>query len=308
MSLGRFAEGLRDFEYRWDVADCTFDRSHLNGPAWQGEDLAGKTIAVYSEQGMGDAIQFARFLPFLVEKGARVTFLCHPNLTQIFRPFARSMEVTGSVAATRRFDHISALMSLPLHLGCKQPPAAVPYIAAEADRVSAWRQRIGGHGFKIGIAWQGNPAGAIDRGRSVPLAAFAPLAAVAGTRLISLQRIHGIDQLGALPAGMNVETLDGLDDGAQAFVDTAAVMECLDLIVVSDSAIAHLAGALARPAWLALQVDFPDWRWMLERDDSPWYPTMRLFRQARTRRLDVSVFSGDEQQAASARAHGGAPS
>jgi hypothetical protein len=133
-------------------------------------------------------------------------------------------------------------------------------------------------GFKVGIGWQGNPKGAIDRGRSIPLAQFATLSQVPDVRLISLQRTHGLDQLERLPPGMTVETLGAFDEGDDAFLDTAAIMQNLDLVVTSDTAIAHLAGALGRPVWVALK-HVPDWRWMLDRSDSPWYPTMRLFRQ-----------------------------
>jgi hypothetical protein len=151
---------------------------------------------------------------------------------------------------------------------------ASPYLFAEPDRVAAWRDRIGTGGLRIGINWQGNSGRFEDRGRSMPLAAFAPLAAVPGVRLISLQKGEGEEQAANFP----VTTLAGLDDGPDAFIDTAAVMATLDLIITSDTSIAHLAGALGRPVWVALR-RIPDWRWMLDRTDSPWYPTMRLFRQ-----------------------------
>ena len=141
--------------------------------------------------------------------------------------------------------------------------------------VAAWRARIGEHRLRVGIAWQGFSGRFEDRGRSIPLSAFAPLAQP-GVRLISLQKGEGDEQVAG--AGFEVETLPGLDDGPDAFVDTAAVMTTLDLIVTSDTSIAHLAAALGRPVWVALRL-VPDWRWLLERSDSPWYPTMRLFRQ-----------------------------
>ena len=277
---GRFREGWRDFEHRWDVADCGFDRPALHAKEWRGEDLAGRSIVVYSEQGMGDAIQFARFLPRLVEMGAKLTFLCHPNLVRLFKPYAARMEVIGASDANRRFDFQCALMSLPerFRIALENFPNPAPYLFAEAPLVAHWRARIGDAGLKIGIFWQGNPAGEIDRGRSIPLAQYRPLAEVPGSRLISLQKLHGLDQLAHLPAGMKVETLPAFDEGDDAFIDTAAIMENLDLVITSDTASAHLAGALGRPCWVALK-HIPDWRWMVGRDDSPWYPTMRLFRQ-----------------------------
>jgi tetratricopeptide (TPR) repeat protein len=275
---GKFEAGWRDFEHRWGVKDRASDKPALTGAEWQGEPLEGRGIVIYSEQGLGDTIQFARFLKPVLAMGGKITFLCHPNLKRLFEPFAREMEVTGLVDAGRRFDYQCALMSIPHRLGIQSIPNDVPYLAAEESLIAKWRERIGAGGYKIGIAWQGNPKGQIDRGRSLPLAKFAPLAEVAGVRLISLQKHHGLDQLERLPRTMKVETLGPFDEGEDAFADTAAIMECLDLIVVSDSAAAHLAGALARPVWVVLK-DLPDWRWMLERSDSPWYPTMRLFRQ-----------------------------
>ena len=158
---------------------------------------------------------------------------------------------------------------------------APPYLAADPDRVTVWRERIGAHGRRIGIAWQGNPASAAERGRSIPLREFLPLAQVPGVRLISLQKHHGLEQLAGVPDGLRIETLgDDFDAGPDAFIDTAAVMQCLDMVITSDTSVAHLAGALGRPVWVGLQ-HVPDWRWMLEGEDSLWYPTMRLFRQTR---------------------------
>ena len=288
---GHFERGWRDFEHRWQVADCGFDRPVLQAREWRGEKLGGRSIVVYAEQGMGDSMQFARFLPRLAASGARVTFLCHPRLVRLFRPFAAAMEVTAFSDAERRFDFQCALMSLPerFGVGLRDLPGSVPYLFAETTLVAKWRSRIGNKGFRIGICWQGNPLGKIDRGRSIPLAKYQPLAAVPGVRLISLQKTHGLDQLAHLPAGMNVETLGVFDEGEDAFIDTAAIMQGLDLVITSDSAPAHLAGALGCPIWVAVK-RVPDWRWMLEGGDSPWYPSMRLFRQPAREDWD-SVFA-----------------
>jgi tetratricopeptide (TPR) repeat protein len=277
---GRFEEGWRDFEHRWQASDRGSDRPKLLGAEWRGEGLRGRSIVVYSEQGLGDTMQFVRFLPRLTDMGAKVTLLCHPSLVHLFDVFAGRMEIAATVMPDRRFDFQCALMSLAerFHIGCKDLPGPMPYLFAEALRVAQWREKIGAHEFKVGVAWQGNPKGLIDKGRSVPLAMFAPLAAIEGVRLISLQKAHGLDQLAHLPAGMRVETLGAFDEGEDGFIDTAAIMENLDLVVSSDTAVPHLAGALGRPCWVALK-QVPDWRWMMERNDSPWYPTMRLFRQ-----------------------------
>jgi tetratricopeptide (TPR) repeat protein len=277
---GRMNEGWRDFAHRWNVADCGFDRPNLRGPEWQGEPLQGRSIVVYSEQGLGDAIQFVRFLPRLTAMGAKVTFLCHPNLVRLFRPLTSGMEVTAVTNAHRSFDFQCALMTLAerFDIGPDDLPGNVPYLFAEQPLVAAWKDRIGESGFKIGICWQGNPAGKIDKGRSVPLEKFRPFGDLPGVRLISLQKTHGLDQLTRLPPGMKVETLGAFDEGQDAFIDTAAIMQNLDLVITSDTSIAHLAGALARPSWVAVK-QVPDWRWMLKGSHMPWYPTMRLFRQ-----------------------------
>jgi tetratricopeptide (TPR) repeat protein len=275
---GRFEEGWRDFEHRWLVADCGFDRPVLRAAEWQGESLEGRSIVVYSEQGLGDTIQFARFLPELARRGAKLTFLCHPNLMRLFKPLGAQFEIVGSTDRDRRFDFQCALMSLPLRLNMPVPRVEQPYLTGEADLISRWRDRIGGHGLKVGLCWQGNPKGRIDEGRSIPLETYRPLASVPNVRLISLQKTHGVEQLKRLPAGMTVETLGEFDTGDDAFVDTAAIMHGLDLVITSDTAVPHLAGALGVPAWVALK-HIPDWRWMLERSDSPWYRSLKLFRQ-----------------------------
>ena len=275
---GRYEEGWRDFEHRWQVADCGFDRPVLQAAGWHGEPLNGRSIVVYSEQGLGDTIQFARFLPEVVRHGGKLTFLCHPNLMRLFKPLAADFEMVGSVDGGRRFDFQCALMSLPLRLHMPAPRAERSYLSADSDLVARWRERIGAQGFKVGLCWQGNPKGRIDEGRSIPLEKYLPLASVPGVRLISLQKTHGLEQLNQLPPGMTVETLGDFDTGEDAFIDTAAIMNGLDLVITSDTAIPHLAGALGVSAWVALK-HVPDWRWMLERNDSPWYRSLKLFRQ-----------------------------
>jgi tetratricopeptide (TPR) repeat protein len=278
--IGRYEEGWRDFEHRWQVADCGFDRPVLQAAEWRGEKLDGRSIVVYSEQGLGDTIQFARFLPEIARRGGKLTFLCHPNLMRLFKPLAADFDMVGSIDAGHRFDFQCALMSLPLRLDMPTPRAEQSYVSAESDLIARWRERIGTQGFKVGLCWQGNPKGRIDEGRSIPLEKYLPLASVPGVRLISLQKTHGLEQLKHLPAGMTVETLGDFDTGDEAFVDTAAIMNGLDLVITSDTAIPHLAGALGVPAWVALK-HVPDWRWMLERNDSPWYRSLTLFRQAK---------------------------
>ncbi|KKK46695.1 hypothetical protein LCGC14_3162670, partial [marine sediment metagenome] len=182
------------------------------------------------------------------------------------------------------FDVYAPLLSLPeiLQTRLVSIPADVPYLHANPSLVQRWRPAVERFaGFRVGINWQGNPEYKFDRYRSIPLVEFGPVAKVAGVRLISLQRIHGMEQIGELSGRFDVAILaDDLDTAAGAFMDTAAIMRNLDLVITSDTATAHLAGALGVPVWVALSFA-PDWRWLLDRDDSPWYPTMRLFRQTR---------------------------
>ena len=294
---GNYREGWVDSEWRWKTKDFATLPKKVNAREWRGEDIKGHSILVTAEQGLGDVIQFARYLPLLVQRGASVTFGGHEKLLRVLGSLGAEINLVSSLKIGTPFDFQCALMSLPLGFGTDalSIPNEVPYLRAEGDLVARWKARIGDHGFKVGIAWQGNPGGKIDHGRSIPLAEFLPLSYLSGVRLISLQKQHGLDQLAGLPQHARIEVLDeDFDSGPDAFIDTAAVMENLDLIITSDTAIAHLAGALARPIWVALKY-VPDWRWLLDRDDSPWYPTMRLFRQE-TPDDWKSVFSKIEQE------------
>jgi len=204
-----------------------------------------------------------------------------PPLLKLIRSFPAPVAWMDNIRAAGRFDFQIPMLSLPHVLGTEVDtvPAAVPYLSADPQARGFWGERIGAAGFRVGIVWQGNPGYRYDRRRSVPLRHYAALAAVPGVRLISLQAVHGLDQLQGLPAGMNVETLgEKITANPDGVSEIAAAMASLDLIVSSDTAMAHLAGALGRPVWVALSDD-PDWRWLFGRDDSPWYPTMRLFRQ-----------------------------
>ena len=277
--VGRLQEGWEDSEWRWRANGLPVERAGVHARTWQGEDLFGQTILVWSEQGLGDVIQFARYLPLLAQRGAKVTFLAPAKLVRLLRSLSSEIEVVSSLEPASTFDFQSALMSVPFRYGTSLPciPCSVPYLSAEADLVSRWAGHMVGR-FSIGIAWQGNPNQRLDYGRSIPLVEFDALAHLPGVRLISLQKKDGLDQRANLSAAGNVEFLSDLDNGPDAFIDTAAVMANLDLVITSDTSIAHLAGALGRPTWVALK-HVPDWRWLMNGEDCPWYPTMRLFRQ-----------------------------
>ena len=245
---------------------------------WDGGDLEGRTILLLAEQGFGDTIQFVRYAELLKAKGAKVLLQVQPGLTSLCGKAPGIDRVFAYGEAQPAHDCKARLLSVPRLLGTRLEtiPTRVPYLAAEPERVAAWRAKLAGRpGLKVGIAWQGKPGTPLDHGRSIPLAALAPLTAVPGVRLISLQKHHGRDQIGDLALEDYAEEMD---EGPEAFLDTAAIMANLDLVISSDTAIPHLAGALARPVWLLVK-KVPEWRWLLGRPDSPWYPTMRLFRQ-----------------------------
>jgi tetratricopeptide (TPR) repeat protein len=295
--LGRYEEGWGDYEWRLVAKDFASRRLDLEVPTWQGEDLSGRHLLVLGEQGFGDVVQFVRYLPLLAERKCKVTFLAPAKLVRLLRRSIQPVEIVSELEAGQEIDFHVAMMSLPLRFNTllASIPHKVPYLIAEPELEARWKAQIGVHGFKIGIAWQGNPGNKIDEGRSIPLEQFVPLSRVPGVRLISLQKQVGLDQLAGMSKDVAIESLgDAFDSGPDAFIDTAAVMINLNLVITADTSIAHLAGALGRPTWVALK-QVPDWRWLLDREDCPWYPTVRLFRQAR--RDDwASVFARINQQ------------
>jgi tetratricopeptide (TPR) repeat protein len=245
---------------------------------WSGERPDDHRLVVVTEQGLGDAIQFGRYASLLAGRGHDVTILTRPVLQPLLSTLPGvERVVTSSAELTRdpRPFRWVPLMSLPaaLHLMPNSIPEQEPYLSADPERIASWRERLG-PGFKIGIAWQ--PA---RRDRSAPLAAFAPLATIDGARLISLQKQAGTAQISAVPFADRIERLlDETDVGGQALLDTAALIMNLDLIVSVDTMAVHLAGALGRPVFVALR-HIADWRWLRDRDDTPFYPAARLFRQ-----------------------------
>ncbi len=280
LRLGFFEQGWAEFE--WRRKKPTWAPRRFSGPEWNGESLAGRRVLLYSESGLGDTIQFARFARAVASKGAEVVLEVQPALRRLLGSL-QGVRVIGEGEAPPEVDVHLPLMSVPRILRTDNDtiPADVPYLCAEPARAELWSKRLGRDGCKVGIVWQGNPNPNIDKGRSIPLSAFAPLGRIPGVRLISLQKSQGLKQLAGLPDGMTVETLgEDFDAGPDAFLDSAAVMMNLDLVISSDTSLAHLAGALGRPVWIALK-HVPDWRWLMERTDTPWYPTARLFRQRR---------------------------
>lgn len=280
LQLGQLVDGFREYEWRKVCPGWEDDQRYKMERPWRGEDLAGKTLYIYPELFQGDLLQFGRYALFAHMVGARVILAAPPSMHAILRTMHPAIEVVSDEAPAPPYDYQCALMSLPTMFGTelKTVPKGPRYLHADPARVARWRDRIGSDGVKVGIAWQGSVRANL---RSFPLALAAEqLSAVKGVRLISLQKHAGLEQLAALPPGVVQDLGEDFDPGPDAFVDTAAALMCCDLFVTTDTSVAHLAGALGVPTWIALPY-VGDWRWLDRRTDSPWYPTVRLFRQAK---------------------------
>ncbi len=281
---GDYAAGWRDYEARLQLPASIATQRELGAPQWRGEDIGGRTILLYGEQGLGDCLQFMRYAPLLVERGVAVLLDVPAPLVPLARAQSGFGQVLEPGTATPAFDVHCPLMSLPLAFGTSVDsiPDRVPYLTAPADRIADWGARFAAlpPGLRIGLVWAGSPhrgepdGERMNRRRSVTLAALAPVLAIPGAVFVSLQTGEAAAEAAAQP-GL-VEAGTALTD----FAETAAAMSHLDLILGVDTAAMHLAGALGKPAWLLSRFD-GDWRWLLDRSDSPWYPTMRIYRQAR---------------------------
>ena len=281
LKLGRFEEGWAEHEWRLKKRETSHADKQALASQWRGENLTGKKLLVYAEQGHGDSIQFTRYVPLLAERGGSITLHVQEAIRRLYEANFPDMDVTATIAMRSGYDHQVSLMSLPLVFGTRLDtiPQNVPYLRADPLRAAKWAARLGSHGFKVGIVWQGNPKYAADRERSFAATEFAPVAAIPGVRLISLQWTGGAEQLRTIGDGMQIETLgEEIVNNPDGFREVAAVMANLDLLIMSDTGPAHLAGALGRPVWVAL-TKRPDWRWLSEGETTPWYPTMKLFRQ-----------------------------
>jgi tetratricopeptide (TPR) repeat protein len=276
--LGKWKEGFEEFEWRKTQSESAWRFPERSRPEWLGkDDLAGKTLLIRAEQGFGDTLQFVRYGALAQARGVRVILAVQPELKRLLRNGLHGADaVIGLDEPEPQHDVQVAIMSLARAFGTavETVPADIPYIKAEESLCADWRGKLGTQGFKIGLSWHGS---AHSGGRSFPLAALAKIAKLPHLRLISLQKGPGSEQLEQLPPGMRVEELGPIYDAGD-FAETAAVIAALDLVITCDNAIAHLAGALGRPTWVALK-HAADWRWLVGRDDSLWYPTMRLFRQ-----------------------------
>jgi len=301
LAIGDFEQGWPAYEWRWRGATELTPRGFTQ-PQWRGEDLNGKTILLHAEQGFGDSIQFIRYLPLVAQKGGKIILELPDSLMPLIA------DTNGLVSMHRRgdalppFDVHCPLMSLPLSFGTTAAtiPASVPYLRAPSERVNAWRARLAHFGKpRIGLVWSGKPSHKNDHNRSIALSRLEPVLSVPGVTFVSLQREY---READIPALARLPILR-LDDALTDFADTAAAIGELDLVIVVDTAVAHLAGALGKPLWLLLS-HIQDWRWMHERSDSPWYPSARLFRQSQIGDWDGVISAVAQELAAFAKAGG----
>jgi hypothetical protein len=280
---GEFAQGLREYEWRYRIAGAPPLLPPNNRPHWDGAPLPGATLLLIADQGFGDSIQFCRYIPWVCARCPQVVVVADPLLHPLIRQAHPALELVGHWDRCPPFAAYCPLSGLPRLHGTTLDtiPSEAPYLHADPARTSAWRARLQDllqPGVRrIGIVWAGRPTHNNDFNRSMSLSAFAPIAALDGISLVSLQK--GPVQ-SAIADYFDRAPLLNLGAEIADFVDTMAIIETLDLVVTVDTAVAHLAGAMGKPVWILLSYA-PDWRWLLERSDSPWYPTARLFRQPR---------------------------
>jgi len=276
LTRGEYVEGWRLYESR--VAMARFAPPPFGRPRWRGEALAGRSILLDAEQGLGDTLQFIRYLPMVADRAERVLVRVPAAVRSLVAGLDSRPTILDHGEAPPDYDVYSPLMSLPHGFGTTLDtiPARIPYLAAPPERIAHWQSILGRAKRKrVGLAWSGNKAHLGDRHRSIPLATLAPLLAVPNVDFVSLQKeIRETDRAAYDAAPQLLKHGETLGD----FADTAGLVECVDLVVSVDTAVAHLAGALGRPVWLLLSWN-AEWRWLDDRDDSPWYPTARLFRQ-----------------------------
>lgn len=266
---GNYTEGWREYEWRWRKRNFTSPYRNFQQPLWRGESLEGRTILIHAEQGFGDTIQFCRYIPLVAELGANIIFECHPPLVELMKTVATGVQVIAMGQTLPCFDLHVPLMSLPFIFGTTVDniPASIPYLYPPEDRLPFWTERFRNVGqIKVGVCWAGKSYP--DPRRSCPVEFLQVLAPIRGVSWYSLQ--FGWRQ--ELPLHM-IDFSSQIHD----FADTAALISQLDFVITIDTAVAHLAGALGRPSWVMLP-QAPDWRWMLVREDSPWYPKMKLLR------------------------------
>jgi Tfp pilus assembly protein PilF len=276
LKLGNFQQGFEEYEWRWRREQ--FPPRHLPKPVWDGSNLEGKTILLQAEQGMGDIIQFIRYVPLVVERGGHIIVECHSPIVRLLTTVAGVEKVVAIGETLPEFDVYIPLLSLPRILGTtlETIPIKIPYIYP-LESVKFKLEIPGKFDLKVGIVWAGNPKHEDDQNRSCSLTHFLSFLTIPNIAFYSLQKEPKSAEIKEIAPLAN---LVDLSSKINNFADTAAVINQLDLVITVDTSVAHLAGALGKPVWVLLCYN-PDWRWMTEREDSPWYPTVRVFRQNR---------------------------
>ncbi len=279
---GDFLKGWPEKEWRWKCSDRPVSPGNFQQPQWDGSPLDGKTILLHGEQGMGDRIQFVRYAPLVAQRGAKVLLQSHPQLLRLFRSLeGPNLTLLAEGQNLPAFDIHCPLLSLPLAFGTnvETVPNTVPYLLSDPADVATWKTRLAAdiRPLKIGIVWGGNPANKHDRQRSAPLAAFAPLFALPDVTIYSLQMGSPTSQIDSF---VHNDRLIDHTSHLRDFADTAAFIANLDVVVSICTSVAHLAGALGKRTYTVLAHQ-SDWRWLRNCENSPWYPTMRLFRRAK---------------------------
>lgn len=274
--VGDFQNGWKEYFWRWGIDQ--FKIPNWPQPIWDGSNFQGKTLFVHIEQGFGDMIQIVRYIPLVASRGGKIILQCQKELMPLIKHVEGVENIIPLGDPLPLFDIHCPLLCLPMIFDTNLDtiPANVPYIRADDFLVKKWKEKVGNtSSAKVGVIWQGNPVHKRDRERSIPFDKLAPLAKISGVSFYSLQKGEGSEKAKDLSCGLQL--IDFMDE-VRDFSDTAALIENLDLVISVDTSVAHLAGAMGKPVWALIQFS-PDWRWLLERADSPWYPTMRLFRQ-----------------------------
>jgi tetratricopeptide (TPR) repeat protein len=274
------AAGWEEYEWRWKCRDFPSKERGFAQPQWDGGDLENRTLLLHAEQGFGDSIQFIRYLPAVVQHGGSIIVECQPELHRLLEGSFSRCQIIPRGQPLPAFDLHCPLLTLPriFKTTLASIPAEVPYLIADPILIDLWRSKLNSSeaGLKIGLAWAGNPTFSSDPTRSLSLDRLAPLAEVRGAIFYSLQKGYAAPQAARLPAGLR---LIDLSPELHDFADTAAVISLMDLVITTDTSVAHLAGALGAPVWTLLRFA-PDWRWQMVGEYCPWYPSMRLFRQS----------------------------
>lgn len=296
LTLGDWEKGWKEYEWRWAAYNETPRK--FKQPTWEGQDLHGKTILLYAEQGLGDTFQFIRYAKILKEKGAKVIFDAQKPVKQILTLCPYIDKVCGGGDPLPDFDYHIALMSLPMVFNTliETAPHEIPYLFADPKLVTYWKEKLShDKNFKIGICWQGNANYSTQflrktvAAKSMHVREFAPIAQLPGVSVYSLQKVNGADQIKELDSSIKIHTFgEDFDEQHGRFMDTAAVIKNLDLVITIDTSISHFAAALGVPTWILLP-EPADWRWMLNCTDTPWYPNVRLFRQPKMNDWKTSI-------------------